>query len=120
MSAPVSQMSAAALPTGTKQFAFVAALCQGPDDASASRLGMTTVLLEHKGEVLSDELRTRDPALASGVGEQPIILWVKGDSGRLLSRECHGSNMTRRLRLVKRSIPADLPEESRQVEAETV
>ncbi len=56
MSAPVSQMSAAALPAGTEQLALVAALRQRPDDARASRLGMPTVLLEHEGEVLADEL----------------------------------------------------------------
>jgi len=55
MSAPVSQMSASALPTGTEQLAFVAALAQGSDDARASRLGMPTVLFEHQGQVLADE-----------------------------------------------------------------
>jgi hypothetical protein len=43
MSAPLSQMSAAALR-------------QRPDDARASRLGMPAVLLEDQGQVLSDEL----------------------------------------------------------------
>jgi hypothetical protein len=69
MSAPVSQMSAAALPAGTEQLALVAALRQHPDDASASRLGMTAILLQHQGKVLADELGTRDPTLASGPGE---------------------------------------------------
>lgn len=55
MRAPVSQMSAAALPAGTEQLALVAALRQRPDGASASRLGMPPVLLEHQGEMLSDE-----------------------------------------------------------------
>ena len=56
MSAPVSQMSAAALPAGTEELALVAALRQRPADARASRLGMPAVLLEHQGKVLSDEL----------------------------------------------------------------
>lgn len=55
MSAPVSQISAAALPAGTEQLALVAALGQRPHDARASRLGMPPILFEHKGEVLSDE-----------------------------------------------------------------
>ena len=55
MSAPVSQMSAAALPPGTEQLALVAALCQRSDNARASRLGMPSVLFEHKGKVLPDE-----------------------------------------------------------------
>jgi hypothetical protein len=35
------------------------------------------VLLEHEGEVLSDELRARDAALACSTGEQPIVLRVE-------------------------------------------
>jgi hypothetical protein len=54
MSAPVSQMSAAALPGGTEKLVLVAAL--RPDDAPASRIGMPAVLLEDQGQVLSDEL----------------------------------------------------------------
>ncbi len=65
MSAPVSQMSAAALPAGTEQLALVAALRQRSDNARASRPGMPAVLLEHQGEVLSDELRPRDATLPS-------------------------------------------------------
>jgi hypothetical protein len=48
-------MIAAALPAGTEQLAFVAALRQRRDDPHASRLGMAAVLLEHEGKVLSDE-----------------------------------------------------------------
>jgi hypothetical protein len=48
MSAPVSQMRAAALPAGTEQLALVAALGQRSDDARASRPGMSAVLLEHE------------------------------------------------------------------------
>jgi hypothetical protein len=59
-------MSAAALPAGTEQLALVATLGQRWDDARASRLGMPSVLLEHEREVLSDELRARDPPFASG------------------------------------------------------
>src|SRR5262245_62537187 len=103
MSAPVSQMSAAALPAGTEQLALVSALRQRTDNASASRLGMTTVLLEDKSEVLSDEFRTRDATFASGPGEEPVVLGVKGDGGRFLPRECHGSNMTRLERVGKPS-----------------
>lgn len=84
MRAPVSQISAAALPARTdpstlpamsrgEQLALVAALAQRAHDAGASRLGMTSVLLEHKGEVLSDEFGTRDPALARSPREQPIV-----------------------------------------------
>ena len=56
MSAPVSQISAAALPAGTEQLALVAAFRQRSDNARASRPGMSSVLLKHQGEVLSDEL----------------------------------------------------------------
>jgi hypothetical protein len=56
MSAPVLQMSAAALPAGTEQLALVAALRQRSDNARASRPGMSSVLLDYQGEVLSDEL----------------------------------------------------------------
>ena len=43
MSAPVSQMSAAALPAGTEQLALVAALRQPAEGAGASRLRMTDI-----------------------------------------------------------------------------
>ena len=76
MSAPVSQMSAAALPAGTEQLAFVAALRQHTNDARASRLGMATVLLEHEGEVLSDELCAGDATFASRPGEQAIVVRI--------------------------------------------
>jgi hypothetical protein len=33
-----------------------------------------------------------DPAFASAVGEQPVVLGIKGDRGRLPPCECHGSN----------------------------
>jgi hypothetical protein len=49
MSAPVSQMSAAALPAGTEQLALVAAFCQRSNDARAAWFGMSPVLLEHQG-----------------------------------------------------------------------
>ena len=42
-------------------------------------LGMPAVLLEHEGEVLPDELRTRDAAFASRAREQPIALRIEGD-----------------------------------------
>ena len=90
----MSQMSADPLPAGTEQLALVAALPQSSHDASASRLGMPAVLLENEGKLLPNELRARDAALAGRAGEQPIVLRVKGDGGRLLSRECHKSNMT--------------------------
>jgi hypothetical protein len=48
-------MSAAALPAGTEQLVLVAAVRQRTDGAGALRFGMPAVLLEHKGEVLSDE-----------------------------------------------------------------
>jgi hypothetical protein len=53
--APVSPMSAAALPAGTEQLAFVAALGQRSDNARAARLGMPSVLFEHKSQLLPDE-----------------------------------------------------------------
>jgi hypothetical protein len=56
MSAPVSQISAAALPVGTEKFALVASLHQHPDTTRAARLGMPPVLLEHKRKLLSNEL----------------------------------------------------------------
>jgi hypothetical protein len=86
MSAPVSQMSAAALPAGTKQLALVAALGQRSDDPRTARLGMASVLLQHQGQVLADEFRTRNLALASGAGEQPIVVWIQRDRGRFLPR----------------------------------
>lgn len=94
MRAPVSQMSAAALPAGTEQLVLVAALGQGSDNARASRFGMASVLFKHQREVLSNELRSRDATFARGVGEEPIVLGVESDCGRLLSRKCHESNMT--------------------------
>lgn len=94
MGAPVSQMSAAALPAGTEQLALVAALPQRSHNARAARPGMTPVLLEHKSEVLSDEFRARHPTLASSPGEQSIVLRIERDRGRFLPRQCHGSNMT--------------------------
>jgi hypothetical protein len=56
MSAPVSQMSAAVLSAGTEQLALVAAFAQRPSGSRASRLGMTAILFEHEGQVLTDEL----------------------------------------------------------------
>ena len=90
----MSQISAAVLPATTKRLALVAALGQRSDDARASRLGMTSVLFEHESEVLSDELRTRDAAFAGSTGEQPIVLRIQRDGGRLLPGKCHESNMT--------------------------
>ena len=100
-------MSAAALPAGTEQLAVVAALPQRSNDSRASRLGMPAVLFEHQRKVLSDELRTRDATLAGSPREQPIVLRIQGDGRRFRPRECHGSNVTRRARVVKPS-PAAL------------
>jgi hypothetical protein len=105
MSAPVSQMSAAALPAGTEQLALVAALVQRADDARTPGPGMPAVLLEDEGEVLPDELRTRDAAFAGSTGEQPIIFRIQRDGGRLLPGKCRESNMTRAGRTVKRNTP---------------
>src|SRR5262245_17128430 len=101
MRAPVSQMSAAVLPAGTEQLALVTALVQRSDAARALGLSMTAVLLEHKSKVLSDEFRTRDSTLARRPREQPIVVRIQRDGGRLLPRECHGSNMTCREAVVK-------------------
>jgi len=51
-------------------------------------------VLEHEGEVLSDELRTRDTALAGTSGEQPILLRGERNADGLLPGRCHGSNVT--------------------------
>ena len=95
MSAPVSQINAAALAAGTEQLGLVAALPQRSDDARASGLRMSAVLLEDERQMLSDELGTRDPTLLRSPGKQPVILRIQRDGRRLLFRECHGSNMTR-------------------------
>ena len=84
MSAPVSQISAAGLPAGTEQLALVAALPQCSDDARASGLRMSTVLLEDERQMLSDEFGTRDPTLLRSSGEQPVVLRIQRDGGRLL------------------------------------
>ena len=105
MSAPVSQSAQLRYRWALTARARRRAACQHPDDGPASRLGVTTVLLQHSGQVLSDELRTRDAALASGAGEEPIVLGIEGDRGRLLPCECHGSNMTRRVPPVSRADP---------------
>jgi hypothetical protein len=94
MSAPVSQMSAAALPAGTEQLALIAALGERLDDARASRFGVPTVLFQHKSQVLPDEFRSRDPALASGSRKQSIGFWIQRDGRGFLPGQCHGSNMT--------------------------
>src|SRR6266849_3802747 len=88
-------MSAAALPTATEQLALVPALRQSADDSCASRLGMPAVLFEHEGEVLPDELRTRDTALAGRMREQPIVFRIERNRRGLLPGQCHRSNMTR-------------------------
>ena len=80
--------------SATEQLALVATLGQRADDARTPRLGMAAVLFEHESEVLSDELRTRDAAFAGSTGEQPIVLRIQRDGGRLLPGKCHESNMT--------------------------
>ena len=94
MSAPVSQISAAALPAGTKQLALVAARGQRVDHTGASRFGVTAVLLERESEMLPDELGTRDATLTRSEREQSVVLWIERDRRRLLPCKCHGSNMT--------------------------
>ena len=84
MSAPVSQMSAAVLSAGTEQLALVAAFGERANNARATRPGMPSILLERKGEVLSDEFRTRNPTLPRRPREEPIVLQVQGDGGRFL------------------------------------
>ena len=73
----MSQISAPVLPATSEQLALVAALGQRADDARTSWLGMPAVLLEHEGEVLSDELRTRDAAFTGRTGKQPIVLGIQ-------------------------------------------
>src|SRR5262245_29894229 len=96
MRAPVSQIRAAELPAATEQLALVAALAQRMHDARASWLGMPAVLFEDQCQVLPDELRTRNAALASGAREQPVDVRIQRNGRRLLPGKCHGSNMTRR------------------------
>lgn len=85
----MSQISAAVLAAATEQLAFVAALRQRANEARAVRLRVIAVLLEHQRELLTNELRTRDPALARGLREEPIVFRVERDSGRLLFGKCH-------------------------------
>ena len=66
----MSQISAAVLPATSEQLALVAAVGQRADDARTPGLGMATVLLEHGGEVLPDELGARDAGLAGGTRER--------------------------------------------------
>ena len=86
MRAPVSQISAAASAAATEQLAFVAPLGQGGDDAAASWPGVPSILLEHEGKVLADELRSRNAPLAGGAGEQPIVFRVERNRRRLFPR----------------------------------
>jgi hypothetical protein len=78
-----SEPSEASLPVTSGQLAPHHHAPSGPYDSGAPRLGMATVLLEHGGEVLSDELRTGDAAFAGSTREQPIVLWVERNGGRL-------------------------------------
>jgi hypothetical protein len=72
------------LPATREQVALVAALGQRADDARTPWLRMSAILLEHEGEVLSDELRTRDAAFTGRTGKQPIVLWIQCDGRCLL------------------------------------
>ena len=90
----MSQMTARALATATEQLAFVAPLGQPSDDACASGLGVTSVLLQRKRELSANEFRTGDAALAGREGQEPVVVARQGDRRRLLSGECHESNMT--------------------------
>jgi len=45
---------------------------------------MPAVLFEHEGEVLPDELRTRDAAFARRVREQPIVFRIERNRRGLL------------------------------------
>src|SRR5690349_2440454 len=58
---------------------------------------MPAVLFEHESKLLTDEFRSRNPALAGGPRKQPVVYRVQRDGGRLLSGKCHESNMTRRV-----------------------
>lgn len=60
MIAPVSQISAGALPASAaaKKLVLVTSLLQPIDHSGARRLGMTAILLEHKRELLANELRS--------------------------------------------------------------
>jgi hypothetical protein len=77
MSAPVSQMSAAALPAaGTERLALVTALRQRAHDTGASRLRMPRVPFEDENKMLANKLCARDAALASRPREESIVIRV--------------------------------------------
>ena len=101
MSAPVSQMSAAVLPPATEQLALVSALGELPDDACTLRFRMLAELFEHEGQVLSDELRARDAALAGGMRQQAIVVRIERNRRGFFPGQCHGSNMTWQTAAVK-------------------
>src|SRR5438128_11971263 len=102
MSAPVSQISAAALAIGTEQLALIAALGQRAHDSGASRLGMPAILFEHKGKLLTDQVGSRNPGLAGSTRRQPVAHPIKRNAGRLPFGGCHESNRTRSAHLVTR------------------
>ena len=55
---------------------------------------MLAELFEHQSEVLSDELRARDAALASGMRQQAIIFRIERNRRGFLPGQCLESNMT--------------------------
>jgi len=92
--ADANVLRAAALPVATEQLALIAALGQRADDARTPRLAVPAVRLERESEVLSDEFRARNTALAGSSGEQPILLRSERNRDGLLPGACHGSNVT--------------------------
>src|SRR5262249_30968272 len=87
-------MSAAELAATTEQLALVAPLGERPTDPGARGSRVPAILLEHQGQLLPDELRARDAALAGCPRQQPIGFRIQRYRGGLLSRECHQSNIT--------------------------
>lgn len=88
-------MIAGALPAvRAKELALVATLRQPSDYTAAPRLRMTPVFLQYEDELLSNELRARHAALARRACEQSVIRRLERNCRRLLSRKCHGSNIT--------------------------
>jgi hypothetical protein len=55
---------------------------------------MPAVLFENDRELLTDEFGSRNPALAGRPREQPVVLRIERDGGRLLSGKCPETNMT--------------------------
>src|SRR5471030_1453539 len=80
---------------GGIQLGLVSTLGQlAADDSRCFRSGMFAILLQHERKLLPDELGPRDSPFLSCVSEELIHAWFERNGGRLLSSECHESNIT--------------------------